>query len=91
MAERVLRWWVRLDIEFESYYGPFEAKGHAEQFAAKEKCPIELLQDKVIDSGYLELTGGKWLAPTRYLIFRSGMVRPFSLEMLQKWVQREFR
>lgn len=90
MAERSLRWWVRLDIELESYYGPFEQKVYAEKFAAKEKCSTEVLQDVAIDNGYLEFSGGSWESPSRFIVFRSGKVRPFSDEAFFEWAQKQF-
>jgi hypothetical protein len=89
MRTTPLRCWVRLNAEFESHHGPFEAKAHAERCASKEKCLTEVLQDG-LDSGYLEFTGGQWLAPARYIVFRSGKVRPWSAETLPDQFQREF-
>jgi hypothetical protein len=91
MEKRQLRWWVRFCIDFEHYLGPYEAEGHARRDAAEEKCETEVLQDAGIDNGHLELTGGQWLSPARYFVFRSGKVVRYSPEMLREWVQKEFR
>ncbi len=90
MTDRVLLWWVRLDIELESYFGPFETELVARRFADKQKCGTEVLQDANIDNGYLELTGGSLEGPTRYIVFRSGKVVPFSPETLLEWVEKDF-
>jgi hypothetical protein len=88
--ERKPFWWVRLAIEFEQYYGPFRVPAQAQRFADTEKCETEVLQDAGIDGSYLELNGGEVKPPSRYIVFRSGRVLPFSPENLYGWVKREF-
>lgn len=90
VQERRRFWWVRLAIEFEQHYGPFEVRPQAQKFADGQKCETEVLQDTGMDGSYLELTGGEVGPPSRYIFFRSGKVLPFSPENLYEWVKKEF-